>query len=212
MRARFCSSRTQNVKADKLDQCVHLLREHNKDARIVTTPWDELTGQQMLDVVAAADSLAEELLSQMEHEHHHEHEHPHHEHGEDCTCGCHDHEHHHEHEHPHHEHGEDCTCGCHDHDHEHHHADEVFQSWGAETPKKFTEAELQSCLTQLGDIALGTVLRAKGIVPCADGGWLHFDYVPGMPEVRHGAADYTGRLCVIGAGLDESGLADLFGI
>ncbi|MBS7224309.1 MAG: GTP-binding protein [Clostridiaceae bacterium] len=228
-------SRTQNVKADKLDQCVHLLREHNKDARIVTTPWDELTGQQMLDVMEDSHSLAEELLAQMEHEHHHEHEHPHHEHGEDCTCGCHDHdhEHHHEHEHPHHEHGEDCTCGCHDHDHEHHHehehhhhhhdgacscghdhhhADEVFQSWGAETPKKFTEAELQSCLTQLGDIALGTVLRAKGIVPCTDGGWLHFDYVPGMPEVRHGAADYTGRLCVIGAGLDESGLADLFGI
>ena len=202
-------SRTQSVKADKLDQCVHLLREHNKDARIVTTPWDELTGQQMLDVMEDSHSLAEELLAQMEHEHHHEHEHPHHEHGEDCTCGCHDHdhEHHHEHEHHHHHHDGACSCG-----HDHHHADEVFQSWGAETPKKFTEAELQSCLTQLGDIALGTVLRAKGIVPCADGGWLHFDYVPGMPEVRHGAADYTGRLCVIGAGLDESGLADLFGI
>ncbi len=226
-------SRTQNVKAEKLDQCVSLLRGHNKGARIVTTPWDELTGAQLLDVMEASHSLAEELLEQIEHEHaehghhhhghdghehhheHDEHEH-HHEHDEGCACGCHDHDHHHDH-------GE--TCGCHDHGHEHHHhhdgacacghdhhADEVFQSWGVETPKKFTEEELSGCLTALGDIALGTVLRAKGIVPCADGGWLHFDYVPGMPEIRRGAADYTGRLCVIGAELDESGLADLFGV
>ena len=247
-------SRTQNVKADKLDQCVTLLRGHNKDARIVTTPWDELTGAQMLDVMEASHSLAEELLAQIEeehehhhheheHEHHHDHDHEHHhEHDENCTCGCHDHDHEHDHEHEHehhHEHDENCTCGCHDHDHNHdhdhehhhdhdhehhhhhdgscccghdHHADEVFQSWGVETPKKFTEAALQDCLTALGDISLGTVLRAKGIVPCADGGWLHFDYVPGMPEIRHGAADYTGRLCVIGAELDEDRLADLFGI
>ena len=126
-------------------------------------------------------------------EHHHDHDHEHH----------HDHDHEHEH---HHHHDGSCCCG---HDH---HADEVFQSWGVETPKKFTEAALQDCLTALGDISLGTVLRAKGIVPCADGGWLHFDYVPGMPEIRHGAADYTGRLCVIGAELDEDRLADLFGI
>lgn len=219
-------SRTQNVKAEKLDQCVALLRGHNKDARIVTTPWDELTGAQLLDVMEASHSLAEELLEQVEHEHaehgHHHHGHDghehHHEHDEGCACGCHEHDHDH-----HHDHGE--TCGCHGHGHEHHHhhdgacacghdhhADEVFQSWGVETPKKFTEEELSGCLTALGDIALGTVLRAKGIVPCADGGWLHFDYVPGMPEIRHGAADYTGRLCVIGAELDESGLADLFGV
>lgn len=191
-------SRTQNVKAEKLDQCVALLRGHNKDARIVTTPWDELTGAQLLDVMEASHSLAEELLEQVEHEHA-EHGHHHHGHGE--TCGCHDHGHEH-----HHHHDGACACG---HDH---HADEVFQSWGVETPKKFTEEELSGCLTALGDIALGTVLRAKGIVPCADGGWLHFDYVPGMPEIRRGAADYTGRLCVIGAELDESGLADLFGV
>ena len=221
-------SRTQNAKPDKLDQCVHLLREHNKDARIVTTPWDELTGGQMLDVMEASHSLAEELLEQIKHEHHHEHEHEHHhEHPHDHE---HPHEHHHEHSHDHehehhHDHGPECTCGCHDHDHEHHHhhhdgcscghdhhADEVFQSWGVETPKKFTEDELKGCLTELGDISLGTVLRAKGIVPSADGGWLHFDYVPGMPEIRHGAADYTGRLCVIGAELDESRLVEIFGI
>ena len=225
-------SRTQNAKPDKLDQCVHLLREHNKDARIVTTPWDELTGGQMLDVMEASHSLAEELLEQIKHEHHHEHEHehPHEHHHEHPHDHEHPHEHHHEHPHDHehehhHDHGPECTCGCHDHDHEHHHhhhdgcscghdhhADEVFQSWGVETPKKFTEDELKGCLTELGDISLGTVLRAKGIVPSADGGWLHFDYVPGMPEIRHGAADYTGRLCVIGAELDESRLAEIFGI
>lgn len=216
-------SRTQNAKQDKLDACVHLLRDHNPNARIVTTPWDELTGAQMLEVMEASHSLAEELLEQIkqasvpahehEHEHHHEYEseHPHEHH----------HDHAHPHEHPHdHAHGE--SCGCHDHGHHHHHdgcgcghdhhADEVFQSWGVETPKKFTADELDGCLTKLGDISLGTVLRAKGIVPCADGGWLHFDYVPGMPEIRQGAADYTGRLCVIGADLDEDRLADIFGV
>ena len=184
-------SRTQNVKPEKLDQCVSLLREHNPNARIVTTPWDELTGKQLLSVMEDSHSLAGELLEQIEHEHDHEHEHEHHHHD-------------HDHEHEHHDH----DCGC-SHDH---HADEVFQSWGVETPKKFTEEGLRACLTALGDISLGTILRAKGIVPCEDGGWLHFDYVPGMPEIRRGAADYTGRLCVIGSGLDEDGLADVFGV
>ena len=196
-------SRTQTMKAEKLDECVSLLRGHNANARIVTTPWDELTGAQLLETMSASHSLAAELLKEIEeahhHEHHHDHEHEHH------------HEHHHDHEHHHHEHDAHCTCGCHDHDH-HHHADEVFQSWGRETPKKFTEAELSAALTGLGDITLGTVLRSKGIVPCADGGWLHFDYVPGAPEIRKGSADYTGRLCVIGSDLDEDRLAELFGV
>lgn len=214
-------SRTQSVKPDKLEQCVALLRSHNQNARIVTTPWDELTGAQLLEVMEQSHSLAEELLKQIEsehhNEHHHEHEHEHdhdheHEHEHD-----HEHEHHHDHEHEH-AHGPDCTCGCHGHDHHHdhcghdHHADEVFESWGVETPKKFTSDNLSACLTALGDISLGTVLRAKGIVPCEDGGWLHFDYVPGAPEIRRGEADYTGRLCVIGAGLDTDRLADLFGV
>ena len=158
-----------------------------------------------------------------EHEHHHEHDHDdhehdhHHEHGEDCTCGCHDHDHEHEHhhdhdhehEHHHHDHDGHCCCG-HDHDHD---ADEVFPSWGKETTHKYTEAELNAALTALGDVTLGTVLRAKGIVPAADGGeWLHFDYVPGAPEIRRGSADYTGRLCVIGSELDEERIASLFGV
>lgn len=139
-----------------------------------------------------------------EHEHHHDHDHDehdhehHHEHGEDCTCGCHDHEHHHhdhDHEHHHHDHDGHCCCG-HDHDHD---ADEVFTSWGRETTHKYTEDELTAALTALGDVTLGTVLRAKGIVPAADGGeWLHFDYVPGAPEIRRGAADYT-AVCALSA-------------
>ena len=188
-------SRTQNMKADKLEECVSLLRGHNANARIVTTPWDELSGAQLLETMSESHSLASELLQEIEAEHAH-----------------HEHEHHHDHEHEHHhDHGEHCDCGCHDH-HHHHHADDVFQSWGRETPKKFTEAELSAALTGLGDITLGTVLRAKGIVPAADGSWLHFDYVPGAPEIRRGSADYTGRLCVIGAELDEERLSELFGV
>ena len=210
-------SRTQSMKPEKLDECVALLRSHNAAARIVTTPWDELTGAQLLETMSESHSLAAELLAEIEeehhqhehseccehdHEHHHDHDHEHH----------HDHHHDHDHEH-HHDHDEHCTCGCHDHDHgHHHHADEVFQSWGMETPKKFTEAELSAALTGLGDMTLGTILRAKGIVPCAEGGWLHFDYVPGAPEIRKGSADYTGRLCVIGAELDEDRIAGLFGV
>jgi len=231
-------SRTQNMKADKLEECVSLLRGHNANARIVTTPWDELSGAQLLETMSESHSLASELLQEIEaehahhheHEHHHDHEHEHHhghEHHHDHEHGHHrgqehhhDHEHehhhgqehHHDHEHEHHhDHGEHCDCGCHDH-HHHHHADDVFQSWGRETPKKFTEAELSAALTGLGDITLGTVLRAKGIVPAADGSWLHFDYVPGAPEIRRGSADYTGRLCVIGAELDEERLSELFGV
>ena len=155
-----------------------------------------------------------------DHDHDHDHEH-HHDHGEECGCGCHDHdhdhEHHHDHEHEHehahhHDHGEECGCGCHDHGHHHHHADEVFASWGRETTHAFTAARLEEILSALDTGEYGAVLRAKGILPCADGGWLHFDYVPEEYSVRPGPADYTGRLCVIGAELNEAGLAGLFGL
>ena len=152
-----------------------------------------------------------------EHEHHHHHdEHHHHEHGEECCCGHHhgeEHEHHHHHDEHHHEHGENCTCGCHDHDHHHHHADEVFTSWGVETSKKFAKGEIDKILDTLseGD-AYGMILRAKGIVQCEDGSWIHFDSVPGEPNVRTGCADVIGRLCVIGAKIDKAGLSVLFGV
>ena len=214
-------SRTGGMKQDKLDACVALLREKNPTATIVTTPWDELDGKQLLAAMERRDTLAaalEELAE--EHEHHHEHgegcgchdhehgggchdhEHHHHEHGEECGCGCHDHEHHH------HEHGEECGCGC--HDHEHHHADEVFTSWGRETAHPYEQQELAAALQALDTGDYGQVLRAKGIVAGTDGKWLHFDYVPGEVEVRTGAAGVTGRLCVIGAELKENALTSLF--
>ena len=218
-------SRTQKLSREKLEAAVALLREHNGKARIITTPWDELTGAQILEAMENDHSLAEEMLETVmhehehdhEHEHHHDHEHDHeHEHDHD-----HEHEHHHDHEHEHehhhdhdhhHEHDEHCTCGCHDHHHDHHHADEVFTSWGVETVRAFGEAELGTILSALDGDAYGVVLRAKGIVPCAEGGWLHFDYTPGEQNIRKGPADVTGRLCVIGSKLDEHGLAGLFGV
>ena len=154
-----------------------------------------------------------------EHHHHHDHDedcdcgchdhehHHHHDHDEDCDCGCHDHEHHH-----HHDHDEECDCGCHDHGH-HHHADEVFTSWGVETAKKFTEDEIRNCLEAFEDIhKYGMILRAKGIVPAADGRWIHFDYVPDESNVRFGIASVTGRLCVIGSKINEDALKELFGV
>ena len=223
-------SRTGTISQEKLDTAVALLREHNKDAVIITTPWDALTGKQILSAVEKEHSLHDELAELVEHahEHHHHHEHDEHEHDEHCTCGCHDHEHHHdadddhehhhhhhEHEHEHHhhhEHGEECTCGCHDHDHHHHHADEVFTSWGRETAKKYTAEQIGSILEELDSGEYGIVLRAKGIVAGTDGQWVHFDFVPGELNVRNGAADVMGRLCVIGSKLDESGIAKLFGL
>ena len=145
------------------------------------------------------------------HEHHHDHEECHHEHHRDHDECCHEH-HEHDHEHHHHEHDEHCTCGCHDHDHHHHHADEVFTSWGVETVKVFSEGELNRILTALDSGDYGAILRAKGIVPAGEGKWLHFDYVPEEHEVRFGSADYTGRLCVIGAQLKEHELHHLFGL
>ena len=208
-------SRTGEMKQDKLDACVALLREKNPTATIVTTPWDELDGKQLLAAMERRDTLSaalEELAEEQEHHHHHhehgeecgchDHEHHHHEHGEECGCGCHDHEHHH------HEHGEECGCGC--HDHEHHHADEVFTSWGRETAHPYEQQELAAALQALDTGDYGQVLRAKGIVAGTDGKWLHFDYVPGEVEVRTGAAGVTGRLCVIGAELKENAVASLF--
>ena len=224
-------SRTGGMKQDKLDACVALLREKNPTATIVTTPWDELDGKQLLAAMERRDTLSaalEELAEEQEHHHHHhehgeecgchDHEHHHHEHGEEC--GCHDHEHHHhehgeecgcgchDHEHHHHEHGEECGCGC--HEHEHHHADEVFTSWGRETAHPYEQQELAAALQALDTGDYGQVLRAKGIVAGTDGKWLHFDYVPGEVEVRTGAAGVTGRLCVIGAELKENALTSLF--
>ena len=228
-------SRTAECPANRLEEVVGILRGLNPHARIVTTPWKELTGTQLLQTMEGSRDLVQEVLDEIAREPHHEHHHHHHDHDHEHEHehDHHDHEHHHDHDHEHdehhHDHGPDCTCGCHDHDHdhEHHHhhdhdhcgcghdhdADEVFTSWGKETPHKYTEDELKHALTALGDPSLGTVLRAKGIVPAADGGeWLHFDYVPGAPEIRRGSADYTGRLCVIGAELDEERIAALFGV
>ena len=191
-----------------------MIQEKNAKAKIITTPWDELTGEQILAVMEQGHSLAEELMEEAmklheeeEHEHHHhdddddhEHEHHHHHHDHD--------EHHHDHD----EHGEECTCGCHDHDHHHHHhADEVFTSWGKETPRKYTKEELDEILVKLSEeTEFGIILRAKGMLPAADGTWLYFDLVPGEYEIRNGAPDYTGRLCVIGSKMDTDKLEKLF--
>ncbi len=220
-------SRTQKLSQEKLEAAVALLREKNPDAAILTTPWDKLDGKTILSAVEKV-SLADELLAKMRDEHEAE-EHHHHHDGHECDdphCDCHhhhdhddDHDHHHDHEHHHghddHDHhhhhdGHECDdphCDCH-----HHHADEVFTSWGTETPKTFTEEGIRAILAALDSGKYGAILRAKGIVPTADGRWLHFDYVPAEHEVRYGAADYTGRLCVIGADLDEHALRGLFGI
>ena len=227
-------SRTQKLTQEKLEAAVALLREKNPTAAILTTPWDQLDGKTVLAAVEKV-SLADELLEKMRAEHEAEeaeHHHHHHEHDDDDGHDEHEHHHHHdhddedghehcchhhhedeEHEHHHHHHGDgecdDPECSCH---HHHHHADEVFTSWGAETPKQFTQADIDRILTALDSGEYGAILRAKGIVPAADGQWLHFDYVPQEHEVRYGAADYTGRLCVIGSQLKEDKLAELFGL
>jgi len=243
-------SRTGNISEEKLHTCVELLKGKNPNAVLVTTPWEQLTGMQILEAMEQGNTMLKELE---EAHHHHEHHGHHHEHGEHCGCGCHDHEHHdhdhhehchhdhehhehchhdhehhehchhdhdhhehchHDHEHHghHHEHGEHCECGCHDHDHHHHHADEVFTSWGVETTKKFTEEEIGNILAAFDSGSCGTVLRAKGIVAAVEGSWIHFDYVPEESDVRRGTAGVIGRLCVIGSGLCEQHLAELFGV
>ena len=228
-------SRTQKLNQEKLEAAVALLREKNPNAAILTTPWDELDGKTILSAIEKV-SLADELLARMQaehaadeaehHHHHHDHEEDdhdhccHHDHDEDEHCHHHEHDHDHDHEHCHdhdhdHEHhhdGEECDdphCSCH---HHHHHADEVFTSWGVETVKVFTESELETILTALDSGDYGAILRAKGIVHSEDGKWLHFDFVPEEHQIRFGAADYTGRLCVIGSQLKEDKLAALFGL
>lgn len=216
-------SRTQNVSPEKLAAAVKLVQEKNPNATVISTPWDQLTGRQILDAMEHKDSLAEvmEELEEAHHHHHHEHgeechchEH-HHEHEEECHCHehheHHHHDEHHEHDH-HHEHEEGCTCGCHDHEHHHHHADEVFTSWGKETAKKYEKKELEKILNAMDSGEFGTVLRAKGMVPSEDGNWLFFDYVPEEQNVRNGSAQVIGRICVIGSGLKEARLAELFGL
>ena len=205
-------SRTQKMSQEKLEAAVALLREKNPDAAILTTPWDQLDGKAILSAMEKV-SLADELLEKMRAEHaadeaEHDHEHHHHDHDHE-----HDHEHHHEHEHDHeHHHDHECddpSCSCH---HHHHHADEVFTSWGKETPKVFTQADIERILTALDSGDYGKILRAKGIVNGEDGRWIEFDFVPEEHEVRAGHPDYTGRLCVIGAELKEDKLSQLFGL
>ena len=233
-------SRTAGIKEEKLAECVALLREKNPGAVIITTPWDELSGAQILDAMEKRDTLTATLES-IEREHEEDEHHHHFDENGNCSCGCHhdddedddghEHEHHH-HDHDEHDHEHECGCGHdhehhhhdhdeHDHDHEcgcghhhHHHghdADEVFTSWGMETAKKFTEDGLRAALTALEDEAkYGAVLRAKGIVAASEGEWIHFDYTPGEINIRRGSAGVTGRLCVIGHELHEDAVAELF--
>ncbi|MDD7728355.1 MAG: GTP-binding protein [Clostridia bacterium] len=225
-------SRTDIVDEEKAMQAMELLRGINEKAAIITTPIEKLDGKKLLDVMEHPVSLEEEMMEEHEHHHHHDHDHDeecccghdhdhehehhhHHDHDEECCCG-HDHDHEHEHHHHDHDHDEECCCG-HDHDHEHghhhHHADEVFTSWGRETVKKYTREGLEKILEALSaSEEYGTILRAKGMLPAEDGTWIYFDMVPEETEIREGAPEYTGRLCVIGSKLKEDKLAELFGV
>ncbi len=250
-------SRTGKISQEKLNTCVEMIREHNKQATIITTPWEQLEGAAILETIEGADKLEDMMKEMLEHvheeqEHHHEeedehcgHHHEedeccgHHHHEEDECCGHHHHEedeccghhhhkedeccghHHHEedecceHDHDHHhEHGEECTCGCHDHNHDHHghhhHADEVFTSWGMETPNVYGKEEISNILTALDSGEYGVILRAKGMVPAEDGTWIYYDYVPEEQEIRSGKPEVTGKICVIGSKLEEKKLEALF--
>ena len=241
-------SRTDKLSQEKLEKAVEMIRERNDHATIITTPWDQITGTDILATMEQENDLLAAMMEEMEEEHHHHHHdheeehecccghhghHHHHEHDHDehchehshehehhhahdeeheCCCGHHhDHEDDHDHEH-HHEHGEGCSCGCGGHhEHGHHHADEVFTSWGMETPVKYTVEEINAILEALEEEdEYGMILRAKGMVPATDGTWIYFDYVPGEADVRAGKPDVTGKLCVIGANLNEENLSKLF--
>lgn len=238
-------SHTAGLSTEKIDDCIRCIKELNPVAPIVTTEWDQLSGQQLVDAMTQKNTLDDELKALLEeekghHHHHHEDEHEHcchhhdhdeEEHGHCChhhdheedehghCCHHHDHEeeehghccHHHDHEEHEHDHGPDCTCGCHDHEHHHHHADDVFTSWGIETPAAYSAEEITNALNALGnEETYGMILRAKGIVAGKDGQWIHFDYVPGVPDVRTGIAGTIGRLCVIGSKINEEAIAKLF--
>ena len=229
-------SRTDKLNEEKLAACVALVREHNARATIITTPWDALEGDAILQTIEGAKDLEAELMQEVLKKH--EHEEHHHDHGPDCTCGCHDHHEHHHHHHDEHSHGEDEHEHHHDehghgehehhhdehghggheydhhhdeHGHHHHHADEVFTSWGMESPAVYSREEISHILAELDrDEVYGMVLRAKGMVPAEDGSWIYFDYVPEESSIRSGKPDVTGKFCVIGSGLQEDRLAALF--
>ena len=203
-------SRTDIADPKKVQKAVEMIREKNQRAVIVTTPISQLSGSQLLEIIEKKDDMMEDLLKEArDHAHDHGHHDHHHEHGEECGCGHDHHDHaHHDHDH-HHEHGEGCTCGC--HDHHHHHADEVFASWGRENVTGVGREKLEEILDELAyGTKYGEVLRAKGMIPAPDGTWHHFDLVPEQVEIREGSADYTGKVCVIGADLDEKALEEAF--
>lgn len=208
-------SRTQNATPEKLEACVKELQAVNPKAAIITTPWDEITGEQILNVIEQHNDLLTQMLEEAKAHHHEEHHHDH-DHDHDCCDHDHDHEHHHHEDHDHHhadhDHDHDHDCCGHDH-HDHHHADEIFTSWGKETPHKYTKEEIESIMKTLSETEdYGVILRAKGMVPAQDGTWIYFDMVPGEYELRQGEPDYTGRLCVIGTNVKEDELEKLFGI
>lgn len=206
-------SRTQNATPEKLEACVKELQAVNPKAAIITTPWDEITGEQILNVIEQHNDLLTQMLEEAKAHHHEEHHHDH-DHDHDCCDHDHDHEHHHheDHDHHHEDHDHDHDCCGHDH-HDHHHADEIFTSWGKETPHKYTKEEIESILKTLSETEdYGVILRVKGMVPAQDGTWIYFDMVPGEYELRQGEPDYTGRLCVIGTNVKEDELEKLFGI
>ena len=209
-------SRTDAIPQAKLDAAVELLRAHNDKATLVVAPWHELTGHQLLEAMEGHTAVAVELAHMAEEHHHHHHDHEEH---HECGCGHHHHDHEEHHEcgcgHHHHAHEEHHECGCghhHGHDHHHHHADEVFTSWGVETTKKFTVAQIEAALHCMDTGRYGMILRAKGIVACADGGWIHFDYVPEEHNVRMGSAAVIGKLCVIGSQLAQAEVSKVFGV
>ncbi len=246
-------SRSQTASEDQLEFCVKQIQALNPKAAIITTPWDQITGAKLLDVMEGQDNLAADMKNlakeaheheeeEHEHEHHHDHDHDEHDHehehhhdhdheehdhhhhhhdheeGECPVCGGHhhhdeDHDHEHEHEHHHHDHDGHCCCG-HDHDHHHHHhADDVFATWGKETPHKFDKATIEHAMKVFADTTdYGTIIRSKGMVPSTEGGWIYFDFVDGEYELREGEPDYTGRLVVIGADIDEHKIEELFGL
>lgn len=196
-------SRTGQMSDDKINACVELIREHNPKATIITTPWDMLDGKKILETIEDAKDLEAELMKEVMEKYEHDHEHDHH----------HDHEHHHHHDHEEDHDHEECSCGCHDHDHHHHHhdADEVFTSIGIETSTKYTKEKVEECLEELDDTnKYGTILRCKGMLPTEGERFIHFDYVPGECEVRDGAAEVTGKICVIGSELKEDAIKELF--
>ena len=227
-------SRTQNVSEDKLKKAIEMIRSLNADAHIITTPWDSLDGKQILAAMENVTNLELEMLAEQAEKTHEEHEHEHHHHDGECCCGHHhdddeEHEHHyhdhdgecchhdHDHEHENHHHDHDGECCHHDHEHHHHeghhHADDVFTSWGEETPNKYDKEALDAILKKLANTnEYGSILRAKGMLPANDGTWMYFDLVPEEYEIREGNPDYTGRICVIGAELKEDALKELFNL